>query len=125
MYNSSVFNCSLFSDNFPDLATEVAKACEHVGMKGLDNIKLPWNQAKNFANKTGALYNQMADLVLNIGTSKNEEYRNIHASMIQDVLVQQHGFINFYKMLKYVNNLFERNRGNINRVAYELYAGRI
>lgn len=115
------FDCSLFQDDFPELAAQVIKVCQVVGFAGLEKIRIPYAQAKAFAEERGALFNGLMMLDENIDFSNNTEYKATHAQLIMDYLTESSGFMSFFNKMRHINMMFKLNNPWINRVAYGLF----
>lgn len=119
--NNIYFDCSLFQDQYPELAQQVMDVCQEIGFEGLDQVRIPYIQAVRFAKRSGSLYKEFNNLDQYIGFSHNTEYKNTHATLIKEWLIQNSNFMSFYNRLRHVNRMFAINNDWINRVAYGLY----
>lgn len=117
----NIFNTSLWDNNFPELLDGVIASCEEVGIDGLSNVKLPYNVAKRFSQQEGNLYRALQEYQINVVTAKSEQYKNIHATMLDSLITDNSNFLTFMKRLNEANLLFRTNRGQINRVAYTMF----
>lgn len=121
MNDEQIFNTSLFENNFPDLAEQVARVClDDVGMANLQNVKISYAMAKPFSNKAGKLYNEMVNWQLETATARSEAMLNTHIRYIERYMTKARNSIAFLRRVEYVNQLMEQNKNEINRVAYEI-----
>lgn len=98
MYTDDTFDCSLFAENDPELVRQVQQVCLSLGFEGLGNIKIPWAQAKAFANRHGKLYKYMLDYNQYKSNTKNYEYKNMNIYAVEQYLTSGSFYSFFSKM---------------------------
>lgn len=119
MDDSFVFDCSLFQNNFPELAEGVYKQCSLIGIKGLNNYKIPYMYAQTFAKGRGKLYSYLDYFVININIpQKSEKELHTHQQKILEAAANCGTFYYFYRFLKLFKKYNELSDGWLNKVYY-------
>lgn len=119
------FDTSLFAANDPELARQVEIQCQYVGMYGLSKIKIPWAQARAFAQKRGKLYKFMDEWHVRTEANGADIKHSQHLQALQDILVGSSSYNSFYSALKSIIFAFHTNKNRLNRVYYGILGGSI
>lgn len=123
MLNGFTFDCSLFNQDYPELANQIAQVCQIVGIPNLSNIKIPWAQAKAFANKKGKLFSLLYEWNTRLMSHKKDVYFNLHVKSIESYITDSASYNSFYANLKFSLDQLEDSNDRINRVYYGLGGG--
>lgn len=117
------FDTSLFAVNDPDLARAVEERCNYVGMYGLNNIQIPWAQARAFVQKRGKLYKNMQEWHTRTLGNGQDIKHSYHLQALQDMLINSSSYNQFYSTLVEINFTMKINADRLNRVYYGIKNG--
>lgn len=120
MNNSYSFDTSMFARNDEQLAYNVSDLCDTVGFKGLNNVRLPYLQAKAFVNRHGVVYSNIEQWQFSIAAAKHDRRLNAHIDYIQEYMTMRKSINSFLARIKHINDLMRINNNQVARVAYEL-----